>query len=488
MAMEQTAVDLESGGPVFYNKNFEALVQLACNVMDAFTVAFFRSTPDGETLRLASYFSLGENVVPGVTIKSGQGMIGWVAKERRPLTVSEFSHDATTLKLYSVPEEIKSFMAVPVMDGERLVGVLVVDSKRQYVFTQKHQKLTTDFARVFALVANDQERVEELVHEASSIEGISAVVEELSSSERLSQMVRALHHNIGNLVENSAFVFALKSAKDGQFNIIPPPTGDEETRGIPLQLDQSLLGWVIKNKRFLNHQDVVTTAADFGGSAGEGHRSFLGVPMVVRQEVIGALGVLGKKEKAFNRADVRILSILGSVAASYVAGAYAYGAAVASRKTDPLTGLGNYIFIKEKADEIGGKSPAGMLVLDINDFSRITGDFSIDIADGALIEIAGFLKRVVAEKGHVGRYYGDVFLIYLPEHDAEETTASAKKLLDVLRAKNFYVESRQVSFDGKVGAAHAGAGGLDGGELIKRAFGALKSARMAGTSVAVYNV
>ncbi len=467
------------------SRQFEALVHLVCNAMDAFTVAYFRHQPEEDELRLYSFFSLGGNVVPGVRIKSGQGMIGWVAKERKPITVSEFSHDATTLKLYSVQEEIKSFMAVPVMDGARLTGVLAVDSKRQYTFTQKHQKLMTDFSRMFAFVTADQERVEELEHEASSIETLASVVDEMASTERLSHVVKVLLQNVGRLVENSGFLFALKSPQEGVFNIIPAPAGDEEPRRTPLQLDQSLMGWIIRNKRPLNHQDLRKGGAEVGGAESEGHRSFMGVPMVVRKEVVGALGVLNRREKAFNQADVRILSILGSIAASYVAGAYAYGATLASRKMDPLTGLGNYIYLKEKAEELGG-GPAGMLALDINDFSRITNEFSIETADNTLIEIAAFLKRVIGDLGHVARYFGDVFLVYLPGHEEKDLVVAARKLLDLVRAKNFFIDSKQVFFEATAGVAPAGAGGLDGGELIKRAFTALKAARKDGEPVRVY--
>jgi diguanylate cyclase (GGDEF)-like protein len=247
------------------------------------------------------------------------------------------------------------------------------------------------------------------------------------------------------------------------------------------------MGWVIKNKRFLNHQDLRGNTEDFGVPGGEAFRSFLGVPMVVRKEVIGALGVLSKREKAFNPADVRILSILGSIAASYVAGAYAYGSALASRKVDLLTGLGNYIYLKEKVAELGGLAPSGLLALDINDFNRITSDFSIDTADSALIEFAAFLKRVIGESGYVARYYGDVFLIYLPEHNAEETALSARKLLELVKAKNFFIDNKQVSFEGKIGVACAAAGTSDAGDMIKRAFGALKNARRSGAAVVEHN-
>ena len=473
-----------------YDKgDIEAFIQLVCNVMEAYTGAFFLYDAALDELRLFTHFSLGMNVNPAATVKPGHGMIGWVVKERKPLSVKEFSHDATTLKLYSIQEDIKSFLAVPVMEKDRLLGVLTVDSKRQYVFTPKHQKLMTDFAQSLSRLMAGQREVMELRHEAACIETISGVVDEMASSERLSHIVRVLYANVGKLVEHSAFLFALKSSEEGVFNIIPEPASDEEEiRKIPLQLDQSMMGWVIRKNQPLNHHDLGAHqhGLNMGVAVGEGHRSFLGVPMVVRKEVIGALGVLSGKDRAFTQADLRILSILGSIAASYVAGAYAYGISLIARKVDSLTGLGNYIYLEEKIAALDG-TPGALLALDIDNFSKVTQDFSVETADSALIEIARFFKRVIAQQGYVTRYYGDVFLIYLRDHARDEAAMAARKLLELLKAKNFFIDDKHVLFAGKIGIALYPENGISGNELIKRSFGALKEARGGGVAVAFYD-
>ncbi|MBI5179034.1 MAG: GGDEF domain-containing protein [Nitrospinae bacterium] len=463
-------------------RDFDEFIQLVCNVMEAYTVAFLSYDPAADELTLRSHFSLGNTINPRVTIRSGQGMIGWVAKERKPLAAKEFSHDATTLKLYTTQEDIKSFLAVPVMDRERLMGVLTVDSKRQYVFTPKHQKVMADFASALARLAVRHERVRELTHEAACIDAVADVVKEMAASERLSHIVRILHANVGKLVEHSGFIFALKSPEEGVFNIIPAPAEtDDDIKKIPLHLDQSLMGWVIRKNQPLNHHDVSQSQHGLNvGIAVEGIRSFLGVPMVVRREVIGALGVVGSKVRAFTTADMKILSILGSIAASYVAGAYAYGQSLISRKVDTLTGLGNYLYLEEKIAELDGTHGA-LLALDIDNFRKVTDEFSVAAADAALVEIARFFHRVVAQEGYVTRYYGDVFLIYLRGHNREEAGIAAQKLLDLLKAKHFFIDDKHVIFEGKIGVAFYPRDGKSGGELIKRAFNALKSGKGAGT-------
>ena len=476
------------GAGQYDKRDFEEFIRLVCNVMDAYTGAFFLYDTALDELKLFAHFSLGNTVNTAVSIKPGQGMIGWVVKERKPLSVKEFSHDATTLKLYSTQEDIKSFMAVPVMDGDRILGVLTVDSKRQYVFTPKHQKLMADFAQAMSRVAVGQRQTMELRHEAACIETISDVVREMASSERLSHIVRVLYGNVGKLVEHSTFLFALKSSEEGVFNIIPEPADDdEEIHQTPMQLDQSLLGWVIRKSQPLNHHDLGghQHGLNMGVAVGEGYRSFLGVPMVVRKEVIGALGMLSVKERAFTQADMRILSILGSIAASYVAGAYAYGISLISKKVDSLTGLGNYIYLEEKIKALDG-TPGALLALDIDGFHRVTRDFSVEVADSALIEIARFFKRVIAQQGYVTRYYGDVFLIYLHGHDREDAAVAARKLLELLKAKNFFIDEKHVLFEGKIGVAMYPEDGVGGNDLIKRSFGALKDSRGGAGTVTFY--
>jgi diguanylate cyclase (GGDEF)-like protein len=127
------------------------------------------------------------------------------------------------------------------------------------------------------------------------------------------------------------------------------------------------------------------------------------------------------------------------------------------------------------------------LALDIDNFSKVTRDFSVETADSALIEIARFFKRVIAQQGYVTRYYGDVFLIYLRDHARDEAAMAARKLLELLKAKNFFIDDKHVLFAGKIGIALYPENGISGNELIKRSFGALKEARGGGVAVAFYD-
>ena len=467
------------------------LVELVAGVMGAYSAAFFGYDPRSGELRLSAGFSHSKHFNYDAVLKSGQGMLGWVVREKKSLAVKEFDRNTTDLKIYDNKENIKSLIAAPVIDGERLIGVLCVDSRRANHFGSREMKTLSEFAAALARSGSRFKREQKLISDAANIEALDEIAHELASSKRMSDMLKTLYSKLGGLMEHSRFIFALKSPEEGEFHLIPEPSGDtREIKKIPLKLNESLIGWVIKKNRPLNHSDLSDNPGKHGLNAAdhakEGLCSFLGVPMVVRQHVIGALAVLSKDKNAFMQREMRILSVLGAIAASHVAGAYVYGQSLASKKTDSLTGLGNYYHFQDKIK--ANSLPGAVLMLDIINFSRITAQFSVDTADSALIEVAKFLKRIVGKEGFVTRYYGDVFLIFLPEHNKDEAFLAAKKLLDIMKAKNFMINDKQVTFDGRIGIALYPNNGKNGSDLIKKSFSALKTAetREGGTNVAVY--
>ncbi len=124
-------------------KNF---VELLVNTFDAHSVCFFEI--DNEFLKLKYYFSLSQNIKENIQLKIGESLLGWIAKNKKPVNIKGDKTDYKILEIYKKDEEIKSFIIVPV--GK--IGVLYLDSKRMYSITEKHQKLLNYYAKFFELL------------------------------------------------------------------------------------------------------------------------------------------------------------------------------------------------------------------------------------------------------------------------------------------------------------------------------------------------
>lgn len=82
---------------------------------------------EGRGLVVAAAHSdlLGPRYVVGQRIPWGQGIVGWVARERRPARVGNVLTDPTTFPIHP---DIRAELAVPIFFGTELLGVLDVES------------------------------------------------------------------------------------------------------------------------------------------------------------------------------------------------------------------------------------------------------------------------------------------------------------------------------------------------------------------------
>ncbi len=120
-------------------------VRMVANVYDAHTAALFIRSAHSSVMELVARESLSRRIIPGCVIEPGQGLLGWVAKERRRLHVTRFDRDTRTLGIYAADVKIKALLAAPLPKGR---GVLMVDSRNRHAFPEKKQKILDDFATV----------------------------------------------------------------------------------------------------------------------------------------------------------------------------------------------------------------------------------------------------------------------------------------------------------------------------------------------------
>lgn len=96
-------------------------------------------------------------------------------------------------------------------------------------------------------------------------------------------------------------------------NIAPPLM-----RGLVVPLEGSIAGWIVTNRLPVRTSNVQEDMRHFGDIEQFTHfsvHSLLGVPMITKDKVIGALEVLNKKQGGFTNDDENYLSVLGSQAA-----------------------------------------------------------------------------------------------------------------------------------------------------------------------------
>lgn len=148
---------------------YDSILGILCSVLDAHSAVLFlpgrdsagrKKGGEGRVFSIAAAFSLGDKIDFSAAIREGQGLVGWVLHHAEPLLVANFDQRKNRLGYYSDGEEqsIKAFMGCALPGGG---GALCVDSKRQYSFAEKDQKLLYLFAELLARLQAESSDSEE---------------------------------------------------------------------------------------------------------------------------------------------------------------------------------------------------------------------------------------------------------------------------------------------------------------------------------------
>jgi signal transduction histidine kinase/putative methionine-R-sulfoxide reductase with GAF domain len=129
-----------------------ALLDPIKDLMGVDNVAILLVSPDGQHLLLHAAHGLEEEVVGKVSVPIGKGFAGRIAASRYLLFVPNFAEFDAVNPLLG--ERILSAVGVPLLVGERLLGVLHIGSGTQRLFTSQEIALLQHVAEHVALAVD----------------------------------------------------------------------------------------------------------------------------------------------------------------------------------------------------------------------------------------------------------------------------------------------------------------------------------------------
>jgi diguanylate cyclase (GGDEF)-like protein/putative nucleotidyltransferase with HDIG domain len=103
--------------------------------------ALFLYDEDGETLRCRFATGAEAEVIGSMTVRSGQGLTGWVARNRRPLVNARPSADFEAAGLMGRATTLQSALVAPQVFNDRFIGTLAVYHAQPDFYTDDHRRL-----------------------------------------------------------------------------------------------------------------------------------------------------------------------------------------------------------------------------------------------------------------------------------------------------------------------------------------------------------
>lgn len=99
---------------------------------------------------------------------------------------------------------------------------------------------------------------------------------------------------------------------------------------------------------------------------------------------------------------------------------------------DALTGVLNRSAVIDRATKALRVDSAVMIILDIDDFKRVNDDFGHPTGDRVILGIVDCLRRIVGDRGFVGRVGGEEFTVLLPRQEQPDALRLAERMREAI--------------------------------------------------------
>jgi diguanylate cyclase (GGDEF)-like protein len=377
---------------------------------------------------------------------------------------------------------VRSEMAVPLKQGERVVGVLTVAREEPNSFTESELDLLLLFASQAAIAIENARLYAEQRSRVFELQAIQSIVQKLTPLHDIPSIAELVNRELKALIEfHSSRLFFL----DERHGLLVPlsesgtPLGDLRVR-----VGEGIAGWIARSGESII---IPNTLVDSRGAQIAGtpvrEESMLGAPLVYEGRVRGVITLSKLGVNQFDENALRLLEIIAAQTAIAFDRARLYDELKTEASTDPLTKLYNRRYLLERYKEersraIRNRHSLAAIMLDIDGFKRVNDRYGHDAGDMVLQEVALVIRAV-------SRYGGEEFCIVLPEIPVSEAERVAERLRTMIARRTLPLRAGVSTVTVSVGLAFLHPDESDS-ELFSRADGAMYAVkRVGGNSVCI---
>ena len=264
--------------------------------------------------------NLHASINVGDPLPPDDGIVNWVFKHKRPALVYDLRKQKRWAQTYlDIFKGTVSELAVPLLDGNRALGVLNVESRQAKAFDEDHQELLRTLAD-HAVVAMGKAR---LLHtKERQLDALSAVTSELAVTGDVKDMLKTVVQQAVRALHGTVASVQLYDDRDRtlQFSAVCDAAGEPVPCGVPRRPilpgtrgPDSVSAWVFCNRK--PHATPDTRKDPLWRKPPWKARSAIHVPLLAQERCIGVLAVDSPEVGAFGRDDQHVLTLLANEAA-----------------------------------------------------------------------------------------------------------------------------------------------------------------------------
>jgi len=448
--------------------------------------------PDEGLLELVVSYNTPRDYT-GVKLHFGEGIAGRVAQSGEILMIEDYlKWDSKASPFKNL--NIRRVLAVPLKTKGVVIGVIdIIDDKIAAPFTPEDIRLVNLFADQAAIAVENIRLLSETTSHAERLAIINRIGVAITTGLDMETVLRTLLEQCQLVAPVDCFYVSLYDQdnelisipffyEDGQFS-------SGQSRDI--QQNPGLTGEVIRSRQTLYLDDtfeseyLTSTPTGFLRVGGRETRSYIGIPLILRDKVIGVLSIQSYKTDAYTRHQIQIMEMIAVQAAIAIENARLYSEVQRLSIVDELTGVYNYRGLMELGSREVERArrfrrPLSAFFFDIDNFRDFNNTYSHAIGNLVLRAVAQRSRAIVRVVDLVARYGGEEFVILLPEVNLSAATQIAERLRVDIARHRVNTQRGDLGVTVSIGVAELGDGVNNLAALVDRANQAEHTAKEAG--------
>ena len=240
-----------------------------------------------------------------LTLKPGEGIVGWVAQHRQAVVINHGVEDSRIKHVPGTPEEDESLMLAPMLRGDQLLGIILLNRLPATGFTQSELDLLIGMAAQTSAAVANARLFEETRRSALEQRIVSEISRALNASLDVVETFPLVVKGIRALADCDRISLALLDPDNQYFTMVmldePRPELSQGTR-LPISAT-ACANDVLAGVEHITPD--LGTEANFPGERAlyeAGYRSRVNLPLIAGERSKGALNLVSRRPAAFSYA------------------------------------------------------------------------------------------------------------------------------------------------------------------------------------------
>lgn len=255
-----------------------------------------------------------------ISLKLGEGLTGWAAKEKQPVVLMKEAYRDKRFKAFTSLKEDKyeAFLSVPILSKNKIIGVINLQNKKEHVYSETQINLLFTIGRYLGSAIQNAITYDEVVKKAKQLDLLSEVSRTIVSDHYIKEILHLIVTMTAKVMDSKICSVMLLDEKKEELVIAATQSLSNEYVNKPnLKVGQSVSGRVVFEKKPIKVLDVTSEPGFMFPDLArkEGIVSLLSVPMMIKDQVVGVINSYTRNEHVFTKEEIDILQAVANQAA-----------------------------------------------------------------------------------------------------------------------------------------------------------------------------